>query len=70
MKIGLALGPVECIHGFTQIWPNDLVLGSTWPIFNWDLAFIEINILTQFHEDWIKTEPSALAGSVQVKCSV
>ena len=25
MKIGSKLGPVECIHGFIQIWPSDLV---------------------------------------------
>ena len=28
--------------------------------FNWGLAFIKINILTQFHEDWIKTVPSGM----------
>ena len=60
MKIGSELGPVECIHDFTQIWPSDLVFGSTWPIFNRGLAFIKINILTKFHEDWIKTEPSGV----------
>ena len=60
MKIGSELGPVECIHGFTQIWPSDPVFGSTWPIFNWGLAFIKINILTLFYEDWIKTVPSGV----------
>ena len=60
MKIGSELGPVECTHGFIQIWPIDLVFGSKWPIFNWDLAFIKINILTKFPEDWIKTVPSGV----------
>ena len=60
MKIGSELGPVECIHGFIQIWPSDLVFGSTWPIFTWGLAFIKINILTKFHEDLIKTVPSGV----------
>ena len=58
MKIGSELVPVECIHGYIQIWPSDLDFGSTWPIFNWGLAFIKIKILTKFHEDWIKTVPS------------
>ena len=60
MKIGSELGPVVCMYGFFQIWPSDLVFGSTWPIFTWGLAFIKINILTKFHEDLIKTVPSGV----------
>ena len=28
------------------------------PFFNSGLDFIKVNILTKFHEDWIKTVPS------------
>ena len=60
MKIGAELCPLECIHGFTTIRTSDLVFNPTWPIFIFDPAFIMINILTKFHEDWIKTVPSGV----------
>ena len=34
-------------------------LNMTYFLF-WGLAFIKINILTQFQEDWIKTVPSGV----------
>ena len=33
---------------------------TAWPIFNSGLDFIKMNILTKFHEDWIKTVPSGM----------
>ena len=57
MKIGSDLCPAENIHGFTKIWPSDLVFDPKWPIFNCGPAFIKINILTNFHDEWIKTVP-------------
>ena len=33
----------------------DLVFDLTCPIFNTGLDFIKFNILTKFHEDWIRT---------------
>ena len=57
MKIGSKLCPLESTYGFTKIWPSDLVFDPTWPIFNSGLYFIKMNILTKFHEDWIKTVP-------------
>ena len=35
----------------------DLVFGQTYSIFYSGLYFIQINILTKFHEDWIETVP-------------
>ena len=60
MKLGLELCPLKCIHGFTKIRPSDLVFDSTRPFINCGLAFIKINIMTKFHEDWIKTMPSGV----------
>ena len=57
MKIGSKLCPLECTDGFTKISPSDLVFDPTWPIFYSGLYFIKMNILTKFHEDWIKTVP-------------
>ena len=39
---------------------SDLVFDPTGPIFDWGLAFIKINILPKFHDDWIKTVPSGM----------
>ena len=60
MKIGSKLCPLECIHGVTKIWPKALVFKPIWTIFYSALDFIKINILTKFHEDWIKTVPSGM----------
>ena len=35
----------------------DLVFDLTWPICGSGLYFIKLNILTKFHEDWIRTGP-------------
>ena len=46
------------LHVFSMIWPRDLIFHPTWPSFKLDLDFIGTNILTKFHELWIKTVPS------------
>ena len=55
MKTGSKLCLLESSHGFSKSWPYDLVFYPTWPIFGPGLDFIEMNILTKFHEDCIKT---------------
>ena len=58
MKIESKLCLLESTHGFSKNWPNGLVFNLTWPIFNSGQDFIRTNILTKFHEDWIKILPS------------
>ena len=58
MKIGSKMWPLLCSQGFQIIWPSDLVFDPTWPRFELDLDFIETNILTKFHEDWVKNVAS------------
>ena len=55
MNFESKLCPLECTQGFSEIWPSDLVLDQTWPSFEFDLDIMIINILTKFHELWIKT---------------
>ena len=52
--------PLESWYGFSKSWPYDQVFefDPTWPISGPGLDLIEINILTKFHEDCIKTVPS------------
>ena len=38
----------------------DLVFDPIRPIFHSGLYLIQIKILTKFHEDWVKTEPSGV----------
>ena len=40
------------------IWPGDLVFDPKWPSFKLDLDLIEANILSKFHQDWVKTMTS------------
>ena len=57
---GSTLCLLECTQGFSKIWPSDLVFDPTWPSFEADLDIIMVNILTKFHELWIKTVPSRM----------
>ena len=41
-----------------MICPSELVFDPTWSSFKFDLDIMRINILTKFHELWIKTVPS------------
>ena len=43
--------------------PNDLAFDSMRPSFKCDLGLTEINILTKFHEVWVKTVPSRVYTS-------
>ena len=43
---------------FFKIWPCDRVFEQTLQSYDPDQDFISINILTKFHELWIKTVPS------------
>ena len=54
MKIGQILWPQECSHGFSMIWPTDLVLDPMSPIFELD----KMIVLSKFNEDWTKTVAS------------
>ena len=58
MQTGSKLCLLDSSHGFSKSWPYDLVFDPTWPYFGPGLDLIEISILTKFHEDYIKTEPS------------
>ena len=42
---------------FSKIWPYDQVFDSTWSNFRPGLDLTEVNILTKFHEDRVKTRP-------------
>ena len=57
MKTGSKLSLLESSHVFSKSWPYDLVFETTWPNFGTGLDLIQINILTKFHEDCIKTMP-------------
>ena len=58
MKIAIELCSLKCTHGFSKILSGDLAFDPMWPSFISDIEFVEINILTQFQEDWIKTVSS------------
>ena len=51
---------LECTQDFSKICPSVLVFDPTWPSFESDLDIMMINILTKFHELWIKTVPSRM----------
>ena len=48
--IGLKMWPLECTQVFSQIWPSNLIIDPTWPIFKLVPYFIKKNILTKFHD--------------------
>ena len=58
MTFETKLSTLECRQDFFKIWPRNLVFDQTWPGFKLDLDIMMIDILTQFHERWIKTVPS------------
>ena len=57
MNFRSKLCPLEGTEGFSKIWPSDLVFDLTWPSFKIDQDIMMINIVTKFHELWIKTVP-------------
>ena len=66
MNLWSNLCPLECTQGFSKIWRSDLVFDLTWPSFDHDLDVMMIDILTKFHELWIKTVPSRVYTSWKV----
>ena len=52
--------PLECRQSFSKIWPRDLLLDPTTPIFKRDHLFIKTNILSKFEEDWTKNVVSGV----------
>ena len=57
MTTGLKMWPLEGTHGFSNIWPSDLVFDPTWPIFKLVGDFIKTNILTKFYDYQTKMWP-------------
>ena len=55
MKIVPKLWPLECLQGFSMIWPTDLVFDPTSPIFKLDWDLVKMIKLRKFDEDWTKT---------------
>ena len=45
--------PSRVYSWFTQIGHRDLIFDPTQSFFNSGLDFIKLNILTEFHEDWM-----------------
>ena len=58
IKYGRKLWPLECSHGFSMIWPTDLVLDPMSPIFELDRDSVKMIVLSKFDEDWTKTVAS------------
>ena len=58
IKIGPKLWPLECLQGFSMIWPTDLVFEPAWPIFELDRDIVKMIILSKFDEDWTKNVAS------------
>ena len=55
MKIEPKLWPLECLQGFSKIWPTNLVFDPTSPIFKLDWDIVKMIILSKLDEDWTKT---------------
>ena len=56
MKIGQKLWPLESSHGFSMIWPTDLVFDPMSPIYKLDWDIVKMIVLSKFDEDWTKTD--------------
>ena len=54
MMITSKMWPLECLQGFSLIWPGDLVSDSKWPSFELDLETTKTNILSNIHDDYLK----------------
>ena len=54
MKIELKLSRLERLRRYSMIWPSDLVFDPISPSFELALEPVQMNILSQFSEDWPK----------------
>ena len=52
MMIAWKMWPLECLQGFSLIWPGDLVFYPMWPSFKLGLEIIRTNNLSKIHDDW------------------